>query len=240
LKSRNNSKIMKNEWRVMKSLVFLVAGVMLFSCATSEDDPVNTENKANSVGSYKRYTAIYDTLSIEGDFVAGIGQYKLVLENALSQTFEFDLIEPSSDVIKIFIPKDFKSEKYSVLLKKGSATTTLADHFSEPVEVYVRKRPVILTASATSFKSGASIVLTGENFSNTSGNTSYNPSISIMSLGYSNSVSTVTVNTAGTTANITISKNLNPGKYQLFLTTDNGNPDSYEPWSNPVDITIIP
>jgi hypothetical protein len=231
---------MENGWRVMKSLACFIAGLMLFSCATSEDEPVNNENKANSVGSYKRYTSLYDTLSIEGDFVSGIAQYKLILENDASQTFELELIEPSADEIRIFIPKDFKPEKYKVLLKKSSTVTTLADHFSEPVEVYVRKRPVILTASVTSFKSGASIVLTGENFSNTSGNDSYKPSVSIMSLGYSNDVNTVTVNTAGTTANVTVSKNLNPGKYQLFLTTGSGNPDSYEPWSNPVDITIIP
>lgn len=226
--------------KLMKNIVVFVTGVVLYSCMASDDGAVNSGNKADSAGAYNRYVNIYDTLSIDGNFVSDIAQYKLVLENELGQTFEFELTEASTHAVKVFIPKDFKPMKYSVFLKRGNSVTTLGDSFSEPVEVYVRKRPVVLKASATSFKKGASIVLTGENFSNTSGIKDYDPRIYMMSLGYSNNNSDVTVNTAGTTATVTINMNLNPGKYELFLTTDNGNSDSYEPWSNPVNVEVIP
>lgn len=223
---------------IARTVFLFVSGWMMVGCAASDDPSVNAENQVSS--NYDTHTNIYDTLTLEGKFTSTIAQYKLVLKNDADQTFDFDLIEPSASHIKIFIPKDFAAAKYAVLLKKGSTLTTLADPFSEPVEVYVRKRPVILSSSSLSFKAGASIVLKGENFLNTSGVATYDPAVWIMAVGYTNSVNIVTVNNTGTEANVSISSSLNPGKYKLYIISGNGLQDSYEAWSNALYITITP
>jgi hypothetical protein len=231
---------MRLTWKLLKTVIVSTAGVLLISCAAGSDD--NAVNMDNTASDYSDITNIYDTLTIDGNFAANIADYKLLLKKeGQSQTVEFTLIEPTTTAIHVFIPKDFTPGKYAVLLSKSSGSaTTLADGFSRPLEIDIRKRPVILSASATSFKKGASIVLNGENFLNTSGNASYDPKIWIMAVGYTNTVNTVVVNGSGTVANVTVSSNLNPGAYELYLTTGNGSTDIYEPWSNPVYITIIP
>ena len=229
---------MKNKLTLTKSIMISFLGLWLIACSVSEDD--TQVNSINKVGSYNSNKNIYDTLDLEGEFAENIAEYTLTLTNSQGQTFDLALVKPTSSKIKAFVSKDFVPGKYSVSLSKGGKVTKLQDFFSKDVEVFIRKRPIIMSASKTSFAIGASITLTGENFLNTSGSTSYDPEIWIMKTGYSNNVSKVVLNAGGTVANVTISNSstLLPGQYDLFLITSNGSSEVFEPWSNPLKITI--
>jgi len=137
----------------------------------------------------------------------------------------------SDNSIIAFIPDTMEPGNYAVTLNVDHVSFSALN--GTDLEVEVIARPVILTMTPTQVAPGGTVSVTGRYFLNPTNISVYDPAAWITQVGYSNTVSDVTVNADGTAATIIISDNLAPGAgvYQFKMVA--------EEFGNEVDLTIL-
>lgn len=209
--------------------LFALAIFLVPACTVTVDDDDQNPDLSVVLNDMDTFGWVYSEIVFEGSGLdANCSNVQVSLTNGTnSQNLEIQ--DCTAGAITAWIPEDLAPDNYDVTLNvDGNTFTELND---EALTVEVKLRPVILTMSTTEIAPEGTLTLTGLYLNNDTGQAPFDPQVWLMKPNYTNTVSEITVNDAGTEATVTIDDDPEPGEYNFLITC--------QEWSNEIKLTIL-
>jgi hypothetical protein len=215
---------------VNKFFLLVALATILTSAACTIEVIDDDQMPVNVVfNDYDQEVFLYGMLEVKGaDFDTDCDANAMWLEKDGTQYF-VELMTCETNSLEGRVPFDIEPGDYTVHVITQGVTANTLDDGTEMV-VTVKKRVVVTDVSSNTVSPGGTLVLTGINMINESGNPVYDPIAWFFKTNYTNNVSDVTVNAAGTEAMIVVDEDMELGEYTLNL--------SIVEFSNDIAITV--
>ena len=181
-----------------------------------DDEEVPTQNEARVVdidgGFYN-----YQDVVVEGfDFSADCSDHQMTLVQGTTE-IPLEITSCSAEEIIGFIPLDIEPGAYTLDLRVNNAVFTPSSFSNIDLDFDIKRRPVILELSQTTFSVGDVLTATGVYFENPTTQSVYDPATWVTAPGFSFQTNPTEVNADGTEATITITNNIPAGEYNLKI-----------------------
>lgn len=205
--------------KLFQNLMFIAFTFLLIPACTIEtidDDMTGSTNAfvSDIDGGFYNYQDIVVTGSSFSETCGNHGM-KLIQNGT---ELDLDITSCSATEVIGFIPIDIEPGAYELQLTlNGAVYTPSSSNIENQLSLDIKRRPVILSLSSTTFSQGDVITATGMFFDNPTTQSVYDPATWITATGYSHQTSQTVVNADGTEAQITIANSVDDGDFMLKI-----------------------